>query len=671
MSPRRWQDDRSIDPRLQARRPPRPADYSEPDPSPLSRPQGDDPSPHPRPAPRDPTTPPGSRTHIVIGDSVPAVRQPVARQPVRRVDPARRPRPAPPARAAAPGLALRAAAPAPPLRPAIDPDPPEITAGDAATIGRRSGNVPRSFAAIAGLSAIGTALSRVTGLVRTVVQGSVLGINGVSDAYTLANTTPNIIYDLILGGVLSGTLVPVFVEALRDEDDPSGGWEAISAVCTAIAVVLVAVTVVFFLATPLIIRLYTLGNHTAAKVPERQLAVSLLYLFVPQVALYGIAAVISAILQARGRYAPVNFTPILNNLLVIGVLVAAGVVITVDTPAAVHHQHGAVLLLGLGTTAGVAAMTLALVPYLRAVGARLRPVWNFRHPAIRTILHLSKWTFGFVVANQVCLLIVIVLSGHHPGDYTAYFFAYSFMILPHGVWTVSVMQPMETEVARDWQAGNRDGARRKMVESIWLVLVIVMPAALGMAALARPAIAIALEHGNVSPAGARATADALIAMALGLPGYSLYLLFMRAYQAMQDTRTMFLIYLVENGLNIVFDLALYHRFGVRGLAAGLGLAYTVAAVLAFVHLSGRMGGLGGRTLRAAAVTVTAGAVVAALAAWGASSLLAHFPGGHRQLGIAARVTAGVVAGVTVYLLAASALAFGGIRTRLQLRRRPT
>jgi len=578
------------------------------------------------------------------------------------------PRPRPPrVRAPAP----RTVVPPVPPGPALEADPPAITAAETTRSSGRGSNVPRGFAAIAGVSAIGTALSRVTGLIRIVVQGSALGINGVSDAYTLANTTPNIIYELILGGVLSGTIVPVFVQALRDEDDPDGGWEAISAVCTAVTVVLVAVTVVFFLATPLIIHLYTLGNHTASSVSERQLAVSLLYLFVPQVALYGVTTVVSAILMARESYAPVNFTPILNNLVVIGVLVTAAVVITVDTPAAVRHQHDAVLLLGIGTTAGVAAMTMGLLPYLRQVGARLRPVWNFRHPAIRQMLHLSKWTFGFVVANQVALLVVILLADPHPGDYTAYFFAYTFMILPHGVWTVSVMQPMETRVAEDWQAGEKDGARRKMVEALWLALVIVVPAALGMAVLARPTIAIVLQHGNVSAAGARATADALIGMALGLPGYSLYLLLMRVYQAMQDTRTMFFIYLVENGLNIVFDLALYHRFGVRGLAAGLSLAYTVAAIIAFVHLSGRVGGMGGGTLARGAARVAMGAGIAAGAAWGLATLLGHLPGGHRQLGIAVRVAAGVVVGVTVYLLAARVLAFAEIRTRLHLRRHPT
>jgi len=187
--------------------------------------------------------------------------------------------------------------------------------------------------------------------------------------------------------------------------------------------------------------------------------------------------------------------------------------------------------------------------------------------------------------------------------------------------------------------------------------------------LARPAIQIVLQHGNLSAQGARATSDALIAMALGLPAFSLYLVFMRAFQAVQDTKSMFVFYLVENGLNIVLDLALYHRFGIRGLAAGLSLAYAGGALVAAVYLSRRMGGIGGTRLATGLGLVVVGAALAAGAAWGVSSGLAHLPGGRRQIGVAARVIVGTGVGVTVYLLAARGLGFDEMRKLLQLRRR--
>jgi putative peptidoglycan lipid II flippase len=559
---------------------------------------------------------------------------------------------------------------APPAAPGAAHRPTDLT-GLTPTTRARNPTRP-AFAAVAGLSAIGTLLSRLTGLGRTLTTAYTLGANGVSDAYNLANTTPNIIYDLALGGILAGTLVPVFYKALNTPEEEGGeeaGWEAISAVCTAAVVVLLVVSVLFVIATPALIHLFTIRTKGAQVAAERRLGVSLLYLFVPQFFFYGLATLATAIMAARRRYAPAYFTPILNNIVVIGVLIAFASLISKDTPDAVRGDHRAVLLLGLGTTAGVVVMAVTLLPFLRQVGARLRWVWNPRHPACRTILRLSSWTFGFVVANQVAYLVIILLSAGHPGDYSAYSYAYLFMTLPYGVWVVSVMAPMETELAHAHQAGDRPGARYQLTQGIWLVIVAILPAALGMAVLARPAITLVLQHGNLSAAGARATSDALIAMALGLPTYSLYLVFMRAYQAMQDTRTMFLIYLVENGLNIVLDLALYDRFGIRGLAAGLSLAYAGGALVAFFDLRRRMGGIGGRSLASATSSVVVAAVVAAAAAALVATVGGHLPGGERQLGIALRVVLAVGAGVTVYYLAARALGFDRVRSRL-LRRRP-
>src|SRR5579871_171411 len=370
------------------------------------------------------------------------------------------PSPAPPAtvRRAGPG-------PRPGAPPAAAMPPSTAASGDRQP--RRRSTRPtttgrRALVGIAGISAIGTLLSRVTGMLRTLVTAWGLGANSVSDAYNVANTTPNIIYDLVLGGILAATLVPVFVELLNTPASAGGedaGWRAISAVCSAILAVLAAVTVLFWLATPAIIRLYTIANHSPDVRAERQLAVSLLYLFVPQLVLYGLAAVAAALLQARRHYAPPMYTPILNNLVVIGVLIAYAVTVSATTPAAVHGNHRAVLLLGLGTTGGVAAMTFALFPFLPRAGVRLRFVWDPFHPACRKIVRLAGWLFGVVVANQVAYLIVILLSNHRNGDYSAYSYAYLFMTLPYGVWTVSVMSPMETEIAHAWQAGDRDGAR--------------------------------------------------------------------------------------------------------------------------------------------------------------------------------------------------------------------
>lgn len=538
-----------------------------------------------------------------------------------------------------------------------------------------TGGGPAGSRGLAGATAgmaVGTAISRITGVGRVLALSYAVGSLGFADAYNLANTTPNIIYDLVLGGILAGTLVPVFVSALADDEE--GGWEAISAVCSAIGAVLAAITVVFLAGAPLIIRFYTITSTGAATADERRIATSLLYLFVPQLALYGLTAVVTAVLAARRSYAVPMYTPILNNVVVIGVLVAFSAVVTTVTPSAVHHDHGAVLLLGLGTTAGVALMAVALLPALARAGVHLRWVWNPRHPACRRILRLSGWTAGFVVANQLAYLVIILVANHRAGDYSAYSYAYQFFLLPHGIWIVSLLGPMETEMAHRWQAGDRDGARRHLLEAIWLGMVLIVPAGLGYAVLARPTIALVLQHGQVTGAGARATADALAAFAIGLPTFSLYAVLMRSYQAMQDTRSMFRVYAFENGVNVALALALYPRFGVQGLAASWSLAYAAGAAVALWHQSGRLGGLGGAPLIGATARVTLGACGAAGMAWLVSSAIGHLgqsarggPAGPLWLGV--RVLVAVGAGVSVYLIAARTLGFRDARGQLQLRRR--
>ncbi|GAC1534535.1 MAG: hypothetical protein NVS3B12_15440 [Acidimicrobiales bacterium] len=528
------------------------------------------------------------------------------------------------------------------------------------------GNIPRAMAGIAGLSALGTVLSRLTGLGRTIVAGSALGINGVSDAYNLANTTPNIIYDLVLGGVLAGTLVPVFVAALAEDEER--GWEAISAVCTAIAAVLAVITVVFYAAAPLIIRFYTLTSSGGGTGAERAIATSLLYLFVPQLALYGLVAVVTSILAAKRRYAAPMYTPVLNNVIVIGVFLAFAATVATVTPAAVRRDGGAVTLLGLGTTAGVAAMAVALFPALRRAGVRLRWVWNPRHPACRRILRLSGWTAGFVVANQLAYLVIILVANHRPGDYSAYSYAYQFFLLPHGIWVVSLLGPMETEMARCWQSGDLAGARRHLIEALWLGMVLIVPAGLGYAALSRPAISLVLQHGNVGAAGARATSDALAAFALGLPTFGLYAVLMRSYQAMQDTRSMFKVYALENALNVALALVLYPHFGIGGLAASWSLAYAGGAAVALWHQSRRLEGMGGRAMTMAVRRVAAASAAASAAAWAVSAIVARAPGGSSQPGNAARVLCAGGAGVSVYLIAARVLRFRETRHLLRLQR---
>ena len=186
------------------------------------------------------------------------------------------------------------------------------------------GATRRLGGATAGM-AVGTTLSRLTGLIRVVAMAAALSGGGFADAYNLANTTPNIITDIVIGGVLAATFVPVFVAELTTHAAKEA-WDAISAVVTVTIAILVVATVAFFILTPSIIDLYTSTNHHADVHSQQQVAVFLLRWFVPQLACYGLIALFTALLNTQGKFAAPMFVPIANNLVVIAVLVVPAAV---------------------------------------------------------------------------------------------------------------------------------------------------------------------------------------------------------------------------------------------------------------------------------------------------------------------------------------------------------
>jgi putative peptidoglycan lipid II flippase len=512
-----------------------------------------------------------------------------------------------------------------------------------------------------GVMAAGTALSRLTGFGRLFALAYALGFTDLTDTYNLANVTPNIVYELVLGGVLSATLVPVFVRSLatkESEDD----WRAISAVATMAGAVLLAVSVAFLAGAPWLIRLYTLGQNGPVPDQQRAVATTLLRMFAPQVALYGAVTIATALLQARRRFAVPMFAPVLNNLVVIGVLLALPQVTNDLSLGAVRGDSSALILLGLGTTAGVAAMTATLLVALRRARVPLRPHWDPRHPAVKTVLRLSGWTFGFTVANQVALWVVLSLANRgQEGDVAAYQAGQVFFLLPHGIFAVSVMSALLPDLSERWAAGDVDGYRRRLSVGLRTIAVIIVPAAVGYVCLAGPIVTLVLDHGALAAGSARVTAEVLALFAIGLPGYSIYLLLVRSYQAMQDTRTVFFLYAVENGVNIVLALALYPSLGVRGLALAYALAYTVGTAAALAHLRRRTRGIGGKPLVRSWLAVAAASAVMGVVVSGLTALLeAPLP----------KAVVGVIAGVTVYLVGAKALGITELATLLPVRRRP-
>ena len=520
-----------------------------------------------------------------------------------------------------------------------------------------SGSLGRNTA----IMAVGTLMSRISGFGRIVALAYALGFGRLADTYTLANNTPNMIYELIVGGVLSSTLVPVFVKHLNSDDEEEG-WRAISAIVSCIAVAMVVLTVIFLLGAPLLVKAYSLSSKSPNSAQELHLATSLVRFFAPQVVCYGIIATATALLHAQRRFAAPMFAPILNNVVVIGVILYLPHLIGQVSVSRVGNDFGAVSFLGLGTTFGVVAMTLALIPALHNSHLRLRWRWEPRNPAVVTVVRLSGWTFGFVIANQLALFVVQFLAYGHKGDVSAYVAAYTLFIFPHGVFAVSVMSALQPGLATAWQRNARRDFADQTTLGLRLGGFVLLPAAAGYVVIAVPLVAAILKYGRLDAASALTTGHVFAYMAIGLPGFSAFLFLTRVFQSMHDTKTVFLLYLVENGANVVLALALYRTFGVVGLGFALGAAYWTGTLAALIVLSRRVPELHLRDVCSSLARIAAAAAASTTTAW----LCVRATSGTTEL---VQVGVAVIAGGSLFFVAARLLRIPEMALLLDVRRR--
>lgn len=455
---------------------------------------------------------------------------------------------------------------------------------------------------------LGTLLCRVTGFGRILALAHAIGLGGLSDVYNTANTTPNIIYELMLGGVLSATLLPSFVRAMKVQDH-----KAISAVLSVTAILLGLLTLLMVLAAPFIMDLYSLTRQDNPT-QFRSVGVDFIRLFMPQIFFYGLIAMATAFLNAQHKFALPAYAPLLNNIVVIGILVALpyvfGAPLTLETAALNPHL---VLYLGVGTTLGIALSALVLVPALLKSDIRLSFVPDWGHPAVRGVLRLSGWTLGYVLANQAALFLVSLVALHREGWITAYQTAFAFFVLPHGLLAMTVTTTFLPKIAHDAAAGDMEAFKRKLLQGLRLLILLMLPAAVGYMMIAKPLLVALLQHGQFTLDAAHLTGETLSMFAVGLLPFSIYLFLLRGFYALSDTKTPFKLNVIENVLNIALAVPLAMMMGVQGLALSYSLAYCVAAILTFFALDKRAGGgMGANGLVDYAARIALGSAIMAL-----------------------------------------------------------
>jgi putative peptidoglycan lipid II flippase len=368
--------------------------------------------------------------------------------------------------------------------------------------------------------------------------------------------------------------------------------------------------------------LFTLRVHGADRDEQQELATALVRCFMPQMFFYGFTALATALLNAHRRFAAAAFAPILNNLVVIAIFVSLPQLldgpITLDR---VRNDFGLILVLGLGTTAGIAAVALALFAAVRAARIRLRFLFDWRHAAVATMVRLSGWTVGYVVANQIALWIVLILANGRNGGPFVYLSAYAFFQLPHGLLAVSLMTTTAPEMASAARRGDLLELRERLSFGLRLTTVVIVPCAAALVGLARPAVVALLEHGAFSSSDAALVAQTIAGFAAGLVAFSAYLFSLRAFYSLQDTRTPFWLNCAENVLNIALAVPLYAWLGIPGLALAFSGAYIGAAALTLLVVRARLGGIDGRRLADTSARALGAGIVVLAATWGIAHTL--------------------------------------------------
>jgi putative peptidoglycan lipid II flippase len=458
--------------------------------------------------------------------------------------------------------------------------------------------------------AVGTLASRLTGFLRTLVQVWVLGGAWISIAYNTANTLPNVVYNLALGGILTSVIVPLIVTAGRRDAD--GGESYDQRMFTLITFALLGITLVATIAAAPIADLYK-GDITG-----RQLHVLVIfaYFFIPQIFFYGMSSLISAVLNARRSFAAPMWTPVINNLVVIVVL---SMYLAIAGPAGDKHiTSGQVELLGVGTTMGIVAQTLALIPALRQVGFRWLPRFDFRRIEISEIGRMAGWMFCYIAATQVAFLVTTKVANEASathGGFTDYTYAWQLFQLPYAIVGISVITALLPRMSAHASERRLGLVRSDFSTGVRLASAIVVPCSLVLAVLGPALARVLFGHGHFSTE-ARPTGVVFAFFCLGLLPYMLFQLQLRVFYALRDSRTPAFIGLATMTMNIVANyvaLAVLPKSEVvAGLGVGFGLANLLGTVLAWRILSRRLRGLDGWLIGRSLVRMHAATLPAAL-----------------------------------------------------------
>jgi len=519
--------------------------------------------------------------------------------------------------------------------------------------------------------ATGTVVSRITGIARDIALAAALGFYLVSDAYSLGNSLPTIIYILVVGGALNAVFIPQLVRRMEKDDD--GGNAYADRLITLTGSVLLALSILAVVAAPWIVDLYTPADYPQS---QYDLAVAFARLCLPQIFFYGAYTMLSQVLNARGTFGAPMFAPIANN--VVAITTFALFIIVAGTSAAADGAltTGQVLLLGIGTTAGVVVQAAILVPVLGRAGYRWRPRFDWKGQGLGKAAKLAGWTVGLVLVNQITYIVITRLaaqanvdaaaSGATAAGITTYQKAHLVFMLPHSVITISIVTALLPALSRLAHEGKLKEVGEDVAGAMRLVAALVVPIAAMLFVLGSDVSVLLFGYGAATTDQAAVMGDVVSIFMIGLLPFTLFYVLLRGFYAMEDTRTPFVVTVIFSVIMLALvlwlfafltDLGVTSAGGpqIAGIALGYVLAYWCGFVVLWWWLAHRLGSLqSGATVWVLLRLLIAGGVavlVAGLTRTATLDLLIS-DGLNTQLTSLVLIMAAVIVGVPTFFFAA-------------------
>ena len=564
---------------------------------------------------------------------------------------------------------------------AADPETLEVAAAPGSD--GAPGRPPRRRASMfrsSSVMAAGTLASRFTGFLRTFVLLYALGTKDLGDAYNVANSVPNAVYNLAVGGILTAVVVPLLVHAAKRNRD---GGEAYDQRIFTLGVL--ALGIITVIATAAAVPITAVYGHGITNPATYHLTVIFSYFFLPQIFFYGVGSLAGAILNARGSFAAPMWTPIINNIVVIGVGIAFVAIAGLNrTPANLSSRE--VELLAIGTTLGLVVQTAGLIPSMRAVGFRWRPRFDFRRAEISEIGRMGGWMLGYVITTQISFMATTIVSNNAGArvcascagaGYATFANAWTMFQLPYAIVGVSVITAMLPRMSSHAAEGSNELVTRDFSAATRLSSALVVPGALILAVLGPPLAQALFGHGSTSAASARYLGVVFGVLSLGLLPYTLFNLQLRVFYAMRDSRTPAVIGGISMAVRIACSFTalaiLPPGYVVAGVAAGFGLSNLVMVAGLWRALGRRVGGLDNRRINSTLLRMHLAAIPGMIFAIAVSVLIGAVarPG---MLAAVATVAIGGSGGLLLYWLVGRMLKVdelrevtGMARARLRLR----